>query len=147
MQNNNSMKRPLSEEELATVAGGAGGGAISSGTFRSDSGTNLNIVVNWSVNADSMGGKKLDLVVSTDSYSLYTQALAEGVTVTVNGMPYTASALAISYDGAAKALNKLAEFSIPNFPGTATVVATWHFNGSYSGAGIRDIVATGMVTG
>ena len=42
-------KKILSDNELNQVAGGLGGGVLASGSFLSNTGTQLNLLVNWSV--------------------------------------------------------------------------------------------------
>ncbi|MBQ9412824.1 MAG: hypothetical protein IJU29_06985 [Oscillospiraceae bacterium] len=137
----------LSDSDLERVGGGAGGEGVTTGTFRSNSGTQLNIVVSWTVKTLAGGAKTLDVVVSTDSYSLFTQSIDNGVTLSVDGVIYSADALAISYSGTERATNTLATFSIPNFAGTALVTATWMFRGTYGKTQLTDIVATGTVAG
>ena len=51
-------KTILSDSELNRVAGGAGaGGVVASGSFSSNTGTQLNLMVTWSVLADAYGQK------------------------------------------------------------------------------------------
>lgn len=65
-------KKILSDNELNQVAGGLGGGVLASGSFLSNTGTQLNLLVNWSVQADAYGTKTLYVDVCASSYSLYT---------------------------------------------------------------------------
>ena len=135
----------LSDDSLSNVAGGAGGGGvISSGSFASNTGTQLNILVNWSVQGDAYGQKTLYVDVSASSYSLY--VTGGGVELNVNGMVYAATSPSIQYGGNSMVVNRLASFTVPNVSGALNVSAVWHFNGTYSGVSIGDIRAGGTVT-
>lgn len=134
----------LSDDSLEAIAGGFQGGEIlASGSFASNSGTQLNIQVNWSVRADTFGQKTLDVTVYCNSYSLYTIAIYNGVELSVNGITYSATASAINYGGKSMISTPLASFSIPNQSGYVQMTAVWHFNGTYSGVPIGDIRASG----
>ena len=134
----------LSDNELNQVAGGAGvGGAIASGSFASLSGTQLNILVNWSVQADVYGQKNLYVDVCATSYSLYSNGGA--VELTANGVLYTATAAPVNYGGRTMVTNRLASFVIPNVSGAVNLSAAWHFNGTYSGVSVGAIRANGVV--
>lgn len=137
----------LSDEELDSVAGGfGGGGSISAGSFASNTGTALNILVSWSVTMDGLGQKTLNVTVSSTSYSLYCSGSGAGVELTVNGMHYVSSSPAIQYSGSTMTTNYLAGFSIPNLSGPVNVTAVWHFNGTYSSTPIGDVRASAVVT-
>ena len=135
-------KKILSENELNQVAGGSGGSVLASGSFASSTGTQLNLLVNWSVQADSYGQKTLYVDVCSTSYSLYCSG--GGVELTANGMLYTAQGPAINYGGRTMVTNRLASFAIPGVSGAVNLNAVWHFNGSYSGVPISDIRANGV---
>ena len=138
----NKTMQAINDQDMESVAGGFGeGGAIASGSFVSNSGTNLNLFVSWSVDSQ----RTLYVNVSATSYALVSQALANGVQLTVNGMLYSATSNAIDYHGSAMATHPLASFSIPNFYGPATATAVFHFNGVLSGKPVSDIVATGTI--
>lgn len=135
-------KKTLSDNELNQVAGGFGGGAIASGSFASSTGTQLNLLVNWSVQADAYGQKTLYVDVCSTSYSLYT--VGGGVELTANGMVYVGTAAAVNYGGSTMVTNRLASFAIPGVSGAVSLSAVWHFNGTYSGVAIGDIRASGV---
>ena len=135
-------KKILSENELNQVAGGFGGSVSASGSFASSTGTQLNLLVNWSVQADSYGQKTLYVDVCSTSYSLYSNG--GGVELTANGMLYTATAASVNYGGSTMVTNRLASFAIPGVSGAVNLNAVWHFNGSYSGVPISDIRANGV---
>ena len=136
----------LNDLDLEKVAGGVSGELISSGSFSSSTGTQLNILVSWSVRSDSAGQKTLHVDVSSTSYSLYCSGSASGLNLTVNGVTYTSSTPAINYGGKTAVINKLGSFDVPNVYGAVTITAVWHFNGSYSQVPIGDIRATGTIS-
>ena len=137
--------KELNENELDKVVGGAiGDQVIASGSFASDSGTQLNILVSWAVTSNTLGQRSLEVVVSATSYSLDSAALLNGVELTVNGITYKETPQPIKYAGNALMTSPLASFSIPNVFSPAEITAVWHFNGTYSGHMVGDIRATGL---
>lgn len=136
----------LSLNDLAAVSGGtSGGNALSSGFFQSNTGTGLNIRVDWSVFSDGAGGKKLEVQVSSVSYSLSSIALPSGVELNVNGSVYVGASAAVSYAGKSQIASPLAGFSIPDVSGSVQLTAVWHFNGTYSGVTLNDIQAAATI--
>ncbi len=146
MEQNN--KRPgveaLSDDNLDKVAGGYNGEVLASGSFASQTGTSLNLLVSWNAAADAFGQKTLNVTVSATSYSLYSGALANSVELRVNGMVYTATPNTINSTGNSLTANFLAFFSIPNATGPASITASWRFNGTYSGVALNTITASGV---
>ncbi len=143
----NTAPMKVCDTELESVSGGAmGAGTGASGSFTSNTGTQLNLLVSWSVQSDSFGRKTLAVDVYASSYSLYCNPSLSGVELTVNGMSYSSGTPAISYGGRTAVTNKLASFSVPNVSGTVTLSAVWHFNGVYSGTSLGDIRASGTIT-
>ena len=144
MNMDNNLEK-LNDNELEQVAGGAAaGGTIASGSFASNTGTQLNLLVSWSVRNDIYGQKTLYVDVCATSISLYSGPT--GVELTADGVTYAASATPVNYGGSTMVTNVLASFSIPNLSGPVNLSAVWHFNGSYSGVPIGDIRATGTAT-
>ena len=143
-ESNRSGIVPLSDEGLEKVAGGYNGPVISSGSFSSQTGTSLNILVSWNAVVDGFGQKTLYVTVSSTSYSLYSAANANSLELNVNGMTYTATPNAVSYDGNTLATHTLAGFTILNAVGPASISAAWHFNGVISGIPVGTIWASGV---
>ena len=134
----------LNDDSLESVAGGFGeGGVIASGSFMSNTGTSLNIVVNWYAGVDNFGNRGLMVVVGATSGNLMASAIANSVELNVNGMMYAASNNAINYMGGAMTPTPLAPFTIPNVYGTVSITASWRFNGTYGGISSGIIVASG----
>ena len=139
-----NMKK-LNDLDLEKVAGGYSGDVVSSGSFSSNTGTQLNILVSWSVRSNGTGQNTLHVDVSSTSYSLYVVGSANGLNLTVNGVTQTAATPAINYGGKTAVTNKLGSFDISNVYGAVTITAVWHFNGTYSRVPIGDIRATGTI--
>ena len=139
--------KALDDDALDTVAGGAEGVTLTgSGSFMSNTGTSLNIIVNWYAGIDIYGNHGLLINVSATSGNLVAGSLLNGVEVSVNGMTYAASNNAINYMGGSMTTNHLASFTIPNIYGNVSITAVWHFNGTYGGVPIGSIYASGMAS-
>lgn len=139
--------KALDDDALDTVAGGAEGVTLTgSGSFMSNTGTSLNIIVNWYAGIDIYGNHGLLINVSATSGNLVAGSLLNGVEVSVNGMTYAASNNAINYMGGSMTTNPLASFTIPNIYGNVSITAVWHFNGTYGGVPIGSIYASGMAS-
>ena len=144
--NNNKNIEILSEEKLTGVAGGAGTAAIASGSFVSQTGTSLNMMVSWSVMQEGLGQKTLYVTVSALSYALHSGALYNTLQLTVYGMTYLATPAAVNYDGGTLVSNVLAGFKIPNAVGPANITAAWTFNGVIGGVPVNTITASGVAS-
>ena len=137
----------LGLDDLDGVSGGAlSGTVVAEGSFGSNTGTHLNILVNWSVVMDPAGRKTLEVEVWSHSYSLSSIAMESGVELTVNGVIHHSASNAVSYNGRAMTNNLLASFSIPNLSGAVNLSAVWHFNGTYSGTQLGNIRAEATIT-
>ena len=142
--NNKEKMTALSDENLEKVAGGFSGEVISSGSFASQTGTSLNLLVEWSAMADGFGQKTLYVTVSSTSASLQAAALPNTIELTVNGMTYLGTPNAVNYSGGAMATHTLASFAIPNAAGPASLSVAWHFNGVIGGVPLNTIYASGV---
>ena len=137
----------LNDNELSAVSGGFGAAeAVASGSFVSNSGTSVNLLVNWNVTSDSVGQRTLHVAVSATSYALVSIELYNGVQLTLNGVTYSANSRAIDYHGTTQVTNPLADFTIPNYQGPAAATVVFHFNGTLSGRPVNDIIASGTIT-
>ena len=137
----------LNLNDLDGVSGGVSGGTVAAqGSFVSNTGTYLNILVNWASVVDAAGRKTLEVTVYSQSYSLSSIAMETGVELTVNGAIYHGASNAVSYSGRAMANHLLASFSIRDLPGVVNLSAVWHFNGTYSGKALGDIRAEATIT-
>ena len=137
----------LGLDDLDGVSGGAlSGTVVAEGSFGSNTGTHLNILVNWFVVSDPAGRKTLEADVYSHSYSLSSIAMETGVELTVNGVIHRSASNAVSYNEREMASNLLASFSIPDLSGAVNLSAVWHFNGTYSGTPLTDIRAEAAIT-
>lgn len=116
-----------------------------SGAFSSSTGTSLDMIVSWQTFTDEYGNHKLNVDLSTTSYSFNTGAIYEGLQLTVNGVTYTANSPAINYTGDTPASNVLGSFTVDVPEGNVNVSAVWHFRGSYGGTELAEISAGGNI--
>ena len=145
MSENKKNMSALDDDQLEAVAGGVGDVTVTgSGSFMSNTGTSLNLVVNWYAGVDAYGNRGLMVVVSATSGNLSAGSLLNGVELTVNGMMYAASNNAINYSGGGLTTNTLATFTIPNVYGNVSITAVWHFNGTYGGVPVGSVYASGV---
>lgn len=118
----------------------------SSGSFRSDTGTPLNIVVNWEISGSGSSATLL-VTVYAESYSLHSQGAWHAGWLTIGGQTYYFDTEAIDYDGNTQATNLLgtvaASVDTANLPATAEL--SWHFQGSYGDTELETITATGTI--
>lgn len=114
-----------------------------SGSFASDTGTGLNIRVDWYT---LPGGQTLQLEVSCLSYSIYSAAQWQSVQLSVGGRSYAADSRAVSYDGSDLVVSPLASFTVDTPPSGSPISVTWNYKGSYSGKELNEITASGTIT-
>ena len=121
--------------------------SATSGSFESDTGTGLNIVVDWTLTPGASGAT-LAFTVSTESYSLYNNGAWHALSVQVGGSTYEFDTEAISCDGPGLETNELStgtiQLSSSDIPAAVTV--NWHFQGSYGGTELETISASGTVS-
>ena len=118
---------------------------IATGSFASDTGTALNLEVEWSSHNDGNGSAVIYLTGFLDSYSLQVGSRPYGVHVSFNGDSWTFAGEAINVaDGHAQTLLFSDVVTVPlGSPDTMTVV--YDFKGSYSGTELDTITAEGRV--
>lgn len=118
-----------------------------SGTIRSDTGTKLNLYINWS--ATSKNGKvlKVKFTVGIESYSIQVGARQNLGKFKLNGKSYTYSTDALTIADNRKKVNtdfytfeEEYEFTKGETL-TFDVVASWVFNGVYGGTPLETLVA------
>lgn len=117
--------------------------AAVSGSFRSDSGTKLNILVEWKAYPAAGGGYRLAVDVSAESYSFYTDALYNSIAITVGGTTYALNSPKVSYEGNDLAVTPLVSQSAEVSSGAVPITVTWNYKGTYSGVEIESITASG----
>ncbi|MBR1660415.1 MAG: hypothetical protein IJ705_08860 [Oscillospiraceae bacterium] len=144
MMNHKTGRELLSEDALEQVTGGAAGASVASGCFVSNTGTQLNLLVSWSASDLGEGMRRLEVTVSTTSYSLNVDGRENGVELTVNGTLYLANSATVNYQGSGIASSTLASFALNVPAGAASISAVWHFKGSYNGQMMETITASGI---
>ena len=138
------MGKQLSIDELNAVSGGMGlGNVTGQGSFASNTGTNLNLVVAWFATTDAFGNKILTVQVYTTSYSITSEQMTNAVELHANGMVLLADSMPIAYEGPGLANNLIAAFTLTNVAGPVNLEVVWHFRGSYSGVALEEIRAVG----
>ncbi|MBE6575246.1 MAG: hypothetical protein E7654_03120 [Ruminococcaceae bacterium] len=121
-----------------------------SGKFSSETGSNLEIHIDWSVISSTDTTATIRAEAYLTHYSIWVSARNNG-TLKIGNSSQTFSTEAITYDGKAKQFQPLAT-AIVDVPlredGTATVEisASWPFWGSYSGIKIDHLTCGGKVT-
>lgn len=123
-----------SEEPLQNIS--------ASGSFASDTGTGLNLQVDWSAYS-AEDGIMLQVDVGASSYSFFTSALYNAIELTVNGITYYANSPEIAIEDNELQLTPMAGFTIPVEAGSASIDVVWHYRGSYSGVELEEITASG----
>lgn len=119
--------------------------ADAEGSFRSDSGTGLNLEVSWRCFTGADGKRKLQADVSIVSYSIYASAQYRSITMRIGDQSWSADCPAISYDGKDQIRTHAASFTVDApAPGTSVTVE-WAYGGTYSGKELDVITARGTV--
>lgn len=119
----------------------------SSGSFASDTGTGLNIVVDWhAVKKD--GKATLTVAMSARSYSLHVSKIYGGASIAIGGDTDTLDTEPVSYDGSGLAVNALCSRTVElSMGGSETldvdIFAIWNYGGTYSGVQFDNITALG----
>ena len=117
---------------------------LGSGSFRSDTGTALNLLVNWSAESIDADSAQLTVNIELESYSLFTSALPGSITLTVGGTAYSLGSPAVNYDGTAMIHTVLASQNLTVARGSSVDIAVdWYYRGSYGGTPLDVISAAG----
>jgi cytoskeletal protein RodZ len=117
-----------------------------SGSFRSDTGTYLNLVAEWTASPAGDGKTKVTVTLYAESYSLQCRDIWHGGSVTLLGETKTfdTPAVEVKESGLTKTLLGSADFTL-NLDGGADCTAVWAFRGSYGDKEIDSITAAGRV--
>ncbi|MCD7903514.1 MAG: hypothetical protein LUF91_07155 [Oscillospiraceae bacterium] len=118
-----------------------------SGSFRSDTGTGLNLRVDWVAEPDASGGWTLSVSYYAVSYGFQSSRLSGGLVLTVDDVRYSADTPEMNVAGDAQMESLLAEFPAVSVSGdTVSVSATWDYRGEYSGTELDEITASAVLT-
>ena len=122
-----------------------------SGTIRSDTGTKLNLYINWSATSNNGKVLKVRFTVGIESYSIQVGARQNLGKFKLNGKSYTYSTDALTIaDNRKKVTTDFYTFEeeyefTKGETLTFDVVASWVFNGVYGGTPLDTLVAGGTV--
>ena len=124
------------------------GASLGSGSFSSETGTGLELIVSWEARDAGNGTAELSMTISARSYSLHTSALPGSITLTVDGVSYNLGSAAVDYDGADLTTSRLAGKTVsvtlgPDGRANPGITADWNYRGSYGGTELDTITAYG----
>ena len=130
---------PSREEETSD---GMENSQVEKKTVSSDTGTGINLVVEYSVGEKTNGERKITVDVYIEHYSLNVTSRTNTNYVRVGDETFYFSTDAISYDGTEKKMTKVAThtFTTTTDNGTLPIYALWNFNGVYSDKPISAII-------
>ena len=115
------------------------------GSFTSNTGTGLNLLVEWTTVPQADGSATLLVDISAVSYSFFTSALYQSLSLNLNGEVYTANSAEVSYNGTEQISTQLASFTL-DAPASGTPISvTWAYRGSYSNKQLDEIIASGVI--
>ena len=159
----------LPAEDLIPVVPGANGGSgteggdsapaliptgtsLGNGTFRSDSGTSINIHADW--NALVSGQNTVDVTITAyvDSYSLMTTASPEALNIAIDGQYISLASPTIDIPTTVNQVTTLINnrtFTIPLTGGetrSIPVEVVWNYRGTYGGTYLDTIECGGNIT-
>ena len=124
---------------------------LSSGSFRSDTGTALNIVADWSTQSIDQNRVQVTVSVSALSFALHTQTLPNAVNIALDGQYVSLEAPEINYDGGEQMVTPLASRSFTvelpvNSSRALSLQVEWQFNGVYGGTELPVIECGGTIS-
>ena len=123
------------------------GTVIAEGRFSSDTGTSMNMNVNWVAYDDGSGSAVIALTGTVTSYSLQLASLYDAVTLEMAGYSVTCNTRSIYLeDGVGQTTSPLFYTTLTVPIGTsADMTAVWRYGGSYSGVSLETVTATGYI--
>lgn len=128
------------------------GSSLGSGTFRSDTGTSLNIHADWSAIVSGESTVDITVTVYVDSYSLYTTASPQALNLSVDGQYVALASPAIEYDGSGGIKSTLINNRSVTVSLTAgesrniPLEAVWLYRGTYAGISLETIECGGSIS-
>ena len=122
---------------------------LGSDSFRSDTGTGLNMICDWSAVSVEGNQAKVTVTISVESFSLYLSNMGNNVFVSVGGQTGALAQPELEHDGGYTVTTfGTLEFTLPLAEGSNdfSVAVEWHYNGSYSGVAMDVIECGGTIT-
>ena len=142
----------VSDENASSANTIPTGTVIGSGTFRSDTGTALNIHADWTASISGAQTVDIKVTVYADHYSLITYATPGALQISVDGQYVSLASPAIEDDGTGGESHteinsrtftvSLTSGEVRNVP----VQVVWLYRGTYSGVELQTIECGGNIT-
>lgn len=123
------------------------GEVLGSGTFKSTTGTWLDIHADWTARSSGGAQAQITVVVSIDSYSLHLAAVPNSVNLSLGGQFVSLDAPAVDYDGRAAINTPIATktFTVDLADAPYSLAVEWHFGGTYGGQQLDVIECGGTI--
>ena len=128
-------------QETTPPAGEAG----NSGRFSSNTGTGLELLVDWTTYTDENGTDMVRFDISIESYSIYVGSRVNGIVVTMGGQTKKLDSGEIIYTTGPKKTFLLGSCTMELPSATAQAEVSWDFFGSYKDTPMDQITASGEV--
>ena len=128
------------------------GTSLGSGTFRSDSGTSLNLHADWTALVSGTNTVDITVTAYVDSYSLYTTATPEALNIAIDGQYLSLASPLIEIPTTTQPVSTLINKRTVtvNLSGGETrdipVEVVWHYRGTYGGTYLDSIECGGSIT-
>lgn len=128
-------------QETTQPAGETG----SSGRFASNTGTGLELLVDWTTYTDDNGTDMVRFDVSIESYSIYVGSRVNGLVITLGGETKKLNTGEIIYESGPKKTFLLGSCTMELPSATAQAEVSWDFFGSYKNTPMNQITASGEI--
>lgn len=115
------------------------------GSFASDTGTGLNLKVDWHTVTAGAGKRSLHIDVSVVSYSIYASAQYRSITLRIGEKSWSADFAGVQYDGKEQIKTPAASFEVDAPAAGTPITVEWAYGGTYSGKELTVISAKGTV--
>ncbi|MBQ3357262.1 MAG: hypothetical protein IJG45_09180 [Oscillospiraceae bacterium] len=121
------------------------GEQTNSGQFTSNTGTGLELVVDWKTYTSSDGTKMVRFDVSISSFTINVGPRIDGIHITMDGVTKSFDSVDVTWSGS-KTTNLLASCTMEMSGDSAAVDVAWDFRGTYAGETLEQVTASGTVT-
>ena len=128
-------------QETTLPAGEAG----NSGRFTSNTGTGLELLVDWTTYTDENGTDMVRFDISIESYSIYVGSRVNGIVIKLGGQTKKLDSGEITYASGPKKTFLLGSCTMELPSATAQAEVSWDFFGSYKDTPMDQITASGEV--
>ncbi len=128
-------------QETTPPAGEAG----NSGRFTSNTGTGLELLVDWSTYTNENGTDMVRFDISIESYSIYVGSRVNGIVITMGGQTKKLDSGEITYASGPKKTFLLGSCTMELLSATAQAEVSWDFLGSYKDTPMDQITASGEI--